>query len=182
MSSAERLILVAARSEGLLADFVLLFLIRWGLKYLGLEYVHFQPVLSDVSPPFSFSDLKYPGSVILYGSMYFASGLPELVMAGMWCFYAVIALSIFGRTLGMHQAGLIIVDVNGRKPGFLRILIRQIVAPISSICLIGYWPLGFTCDASALHDLISGTRLVCSKKQPNEFQSASYETSGSINL
>lgn len=168
MSSAERLILVAARSEGLITDFVLLFLIRWGLKYLGLEYVYFQPVLDDVSPPLAFSDFEYFGSALLYGSMYFVSGLPELVMAGMWCVYAVITLSLFGRTLGMRQAGLIIVDAQGRKPGFLRILLRQLLAPISSVCLIGYWPLGFTRDASALHDLISGTRLVYSKKQTDE--------------
>ena len=85
MQSWERLCLVAARSEALLLDFIVLFLFRLGLRYAGLDYVYFQPVLADVSPPFAISDFVHPASVILYGSMFFVSGLPALVFAGLWC-------------------------------------------------------------------------------------------------
>jgi uncharacterized RDD family membrane protein YckC len=165
MTSAERLCLVAARSEGLLADFVLLFLIRWGLKHLGVEYVHFQPVLDDVSPPLAFSDFAYPASALFYGSMYFVSGLPELILAGMWCVYAIVALSVFGRTFGMRQAGLTLVDLQGHRPGLARIIVRQLVAPISAICWLGYLPAAFSANAVTLHDMASGTKMVLSGRR-----------------
>jgi len=164
MTSAERLCLVAARSEALLADFVALFLLRWAMKHFGLEYVYFQPILDDVSPPLALSDLQYPASALFYGSMYFVSGLPELVLAAMWFVYATIALSLFGKTIGMWQSGVALVDKAGGKPGPVRVLIRQIVAPFSSICWIGYWPTGFSAGASTLHDLASGTRIVYARK------------------
>ena len=163
MTSAERLCLVAARSEALLSDFVVLFLIRWTMKHFGVRYVYFQPVFADVSPPLAFDDFLHPISALFNGGMFFVSGLPELIFAGMWFVYAVVMLSIFGRTLGMRQAGLVLVDKKGRKPNFLRVIIRQLVAPISSICWIGYWPAAFTAKASALHDLVSKTHLVYSK-------------------
>ncbi len=164
MTSAERLCLIAARSEALLADFVILFLLRWAMKYLGVEYVYFQPVLDQASPPLALADLHHPASALLYGTMYFVSGLPELILAGMWFLYMLIGLSIFGQSLGMRQAGIRIVGPKGGKPGFFRVLIRQLIAPISAVCWIGYWPLAFTRDAAALHELASGTRLVYVEK------------------
>lgn len=166
MTSAERLCMVAARSEALLADFVLLFLIRWGLERVGVQYFYFQPVLDQTSPPLSFADLHYPASALLYGTMYFLSGLPELVLAGMWAVYAFLTLSIFGQTLGMRQAGIALTDLSGNRPGVLRVLVRQIVAPLSSIALLGYWPVAFARDASALHDLVAGTKMVYVEKKP----------------
>jgi uncharacterized RDD family membrane protein YckC len=156
--------MIAARSEALLADFVVLFLIRWALNHAGLDYVYCQPVLSETAPPLALADFHYPGSAIFYGTMYFVSGLPELILAGMWVIYSVVALSVFGRTLGMRQAGTKLVSANGGEPGFARIVLRQLVAPVSSILWIGYWPAGFTRNAETLHDLISGTRVVFMEK------------------
>ena len=168
MTSAERLCMVAARSEALLADFVILFLVRWGLKYLGVHYIYFQPVLDQTQPPLSPSDFDYPASAILYGTMHFVSGLPELILAGMWFVYATVAISRFGQTLGMRQAGIVLRDLNGGKPGFLRVLLRQVIAPLSSVALVGYWPVAFSRYASALHDIISGTRMGYVEKKPDE--------------
>lgn len=160
MTSAERLCMVSAKSEALLADFVFLFLIRWGLKYLGVEYVYYQPVLDQAAPPLYLADvINYPASSIFYGTMFFASGLPELLLAAMWGVYAFAALCLFGKTLGMWQAGLVLRTVEGKRAGPLRVLVRQIIAPISSIAWIGYWPVGFSRHASTLHDIISGTRV-----------------------
>ena len=164
MTSAERLCIIAARSEALLADFVVLFLIRWALTYGGVEYVYYQPILGQTSPPLALADFHYPGSAIFYGTMYFVSGLPELVLAGMWAIYSIVTLSIFGRTLGMRQAGTKLIRANGGEPGLLRIILRQLIAPVSSILWIGFWPAAFTRNAETLQDLISGTRVVFAEK------------------
>ena len=164
MTSAERLCLIAARSEALLADFVILFLIRWALNYAGVDYVYYQPVLGQAAPPLSLADFHYPGSAIFYGTMYFVSGLPELILAGMWVVYSTVALSIFGKTLGMRQAGTKLIRANGGSPGLARIVLRQLVAPVSSILWIGFWPAAFTRNAETLQDLISGTRVVFAEK------------------
>lgn len=165
MTSAERLCMVAARSEALLADFVVLFLIRWGLERIGVDYVYFQPVLDQVSPPLSFADFQYPGSALLYGTMYFVSGLPELVLAAMWAVYAMISLSIFGQTLGMRQAGIRLVGKTDARPGVWRVILRQIIAPLSSIALIGYWPVVFAPNACPVHDLVAGTKMAYVEKR-----------------
>ena len=166
MTSAERLCMVAARSEGLLVDFVIVFLIRWGLKALGLDYVYFQPVLEDVAPPLIFSDLwQHPASALFWGSMYFASGLPAVIFTAIWGVYAVLTISIFGQTLGMRHAGVVLVDAGGRKPALWRILLRQLLVPVSSIAWLGYIPAGFTPNAEALHDLVSRTRVVYAPKR-----------------
>jgi uncharacterized RDD family membrane protein YckC len=165
MTSAERLCLVAARSEGLLVDFVFVFLLRWGLKLLGFGYVYYQPVLAGIDLPITLQDFSHPAGALFYGSMYFASGLPMLVFAGMWCLYGIIALSLFGQTLGMRQAGLMLVDQKGRKPAFLRVVVRQLLVPVSSIALWGFVFSGFTPNAEAFHDLVSRTRIVYAPKR-----------------
>jgi len=97
--------------------------------------------------------------------MYFVSGLPELILAGMWCVYAIVALSVFGRTFGMRQAGLTLVDLQGHRPGLARIIVRQLVAPISAICWLGYLPAAFSANAVTLHDMASGTKMVLSGRR-----------------
>jgi uncharacterized RDD family membrane protein YckC len=165
MTSAERLCMVAARSEGLLVDFVILFLVRWGLKWLGLEYVYFQPILTDVAPPLTLSDFGHPASALFWGTMYFSSGLPEVIFAGMWIVYAVLGFSLFGKTLGMRHAGIMLADAEGQKPPFRRILLRQLLVPVSSIAWFGFIFSGFTPNAEAFHDLISRTRVVYAPKR-----------------
>jgi|YNPNPStandDraft_1061719.scaffolds.fasta_scaffold05218_6 uncharacterized RDD family membrane protein YckC len=165
MTSAERLCVVAARSEALLVDFVLLFLVRWGLKWLGVDYVYFQPFLDDVAPPLSAADLAYPASALFWGAMYFSCGLPEVVFAGMWFAYAVLTGALFGRTLGMRHAGIMLADASGRTPPFWRVLLRQLLVPVSSIAWLGFVFAGFTPNAEAFHDLIARTRVVFAPKR-----------------
>ncbi|MCX8053371.1 MAG: RDD family protein [Armatimonadetes bacterium] len=165
MTSAERLCIVAARSEGLLVDFVLIFLVRWGLKLVGADYLYFQPFLSDVAPPLSLEDFRYPASALFWGAMYFSSGMPEVIFFGAWFVYAVLTLAFFGRTLGMRQAGLVLVDATGRKPVFWRIVLRQLLMPVSSIAWLGFVFAGFTPNAEAFHDLVSGTRVTYVQKR-----------------
>ncbi len=166
MTSAERLCIVAARSEGLLVDFVIVFLARWGLKLLGLGYANFQPVLSEVAPPLRPGDvLAYPASAVFWEMTHLSSGMPELVFAGMWCLYAVLAMSLFGKTIGMRQAGTMLADAEGRKPSFWRVLLRQLLVPVSSVVWIGFIFSGFTPNAEAFHDLVSRTRVVYAPKR-----------------
>ena len=167
MKSWDRLCLVAARSEGLLIDFILVFLIRWGLNVLGLDYLNFEPVGSCSGPPFGPQDfVDNPGSTLFYGSMYFASGLPEVYTTLLWFLYAFVSIAIFRKTLGMRQAGVELVDLKGQRPRLSQILLRQVLFPVSSICWLGYIVAGFSDGASAFHDLVSRTRVVYSE-QPN---------------
>ena len=165
MTSAERLCMVAARSEGLLVDFVLVFLVRWGLKWLWVDYVYFQPVLADVAPPLRLGDLAYPASALFWGSMFFSSGMPEVIFACIWGLYAVVTLSFLGQTLGMRHAGIKLVDADGGKPSLWRIVLRQLLVPVSSIGWFGFIFAGFTPNAEAFHDLVSRTRVVYAPKR-----------------
>lgn len=165
MTSAERLCMVAARSEALLIDFVIVFMLRWGVKALGVDYLYFQPVLDQVSPPLSIEDFRYTASALFWGAMFFSCGMPEVFFAGMWFVYSVLSLSIFGKTIGMRQAGIRLVDLQGNKPSVIRIIVRQALLPISSIAWLGFIPAGFTPYAETFHDLVSRTRVVFVPKQ-----------------
>ena len=46
-----------------------------------------------------------------------------------------------------------------------RVLLRQLLVPVSSIAWLGYISAGFTPNAEALHDLISRTRVVYAPKR-----------------
>ncbi len=164
MNSADRMVMIAARSQGILIDFVLVSLVRWGLKAIGLHYVYYQPVLRGASPPLTLADLAHPASALFYGGMYFVSGLPELIFAGMWCGYAIITISVFGQTFGMRNAGTILKDKKGGRPKFYQVIVRELTAPLSSIAWLGYWSAAFTRYPMALHDMISGTKIVYVEK------------------
>lgn len=160
MTSAERLCMVAARSEALLMDFVVVFIIRWGLRYAGVDYLYFQPFLDQVSPPLSLEDLRYTASALFWGMMFFSCGMPEVITALIWFVYAVVGLALFGKTIGMRHAGIMLVDAQGRKPSLFRIIIRQLLLPVSSIAWLGFVPSGFTPYAETFHDLVSRTRVI----------------------
>ncbi|MDH7601818.1 MAG: RDD family protein [Armatimonadota bacterium] len=164
MTSAERMVMVAARSEALLVDFVIVFVIRWGLKWLGVDYLYFQPILDQVAPPLSFEDFRYTASALFWGTMFFSCGMPEVILAGVWFAYSVICLSTLGKTLGMHHAGVILRNSEGSKPSVFQIIVRQLLVPISSIAWLGFIPAGFTPHAETFHDLVSRTYVAFAPK------------------
>lgn len=153
---ADRMCMLAARTQGLITDFLLVFLVRWGLKDMGLGYVRFNELLSVEFPP---TEPSGPAQMMLYGSIYFTSGLPELVLAGMWFVYAVVFLAAFGQTLGMQWVGVRLVDSRGMRPSIWRVILRQVFWPLSSPYWAGYLIAWVTPQAAVLHDLISGTRV-----------------------
>lgn len=153
---ADRMCMMAARTQGLITDFLLVFLVRWGLKALGLDYIRFNELLEIGFPPVEPSGA---GQMLLYGSVYFASGLPELVLAGIWAVYAIVFLAASGQTIGMQWVGVRLVDTVGAKPAIWRVVLRQIVSPLSSPYWLGYLIAWVTPQAAALHDLLSGTRV-----------------------
>lgn len=146
--------MLAARTQGLITDFLLIFLIRWALKFAGLQYIHLSSVVPRdwwaINPDTTFATM-------LYGGMYFVSGLPELIFAGMWMIYAIICLMLCGQTVGMRTVGVRLVDVRGMKPSLLRIVLRQLISPISAVFWIGYLVAWIAPKAATLHDLIAGT-------------------------
>lgn len=152
---ADRMVMLAARTQGLITDFLLVFVVRWGLKGVGLKYVRFNELLSIEFPP---TEPSGPLQYMLYGSIYFTSGMPEILLAGMWFVYAVVFLAACGQTLGMQWVGVRLVDAHGGRLPFWRVLLRQIVWPVSGIFWIGYLIAWVTPQGAALHDLIAGSR------------------------
>lgn len=66
-----------------------------------------------------------------------------------------------GQTVGMRAWRLKLVAIKGGAPGHGQILIRIALGPLSLLCLgLGYLYCLFNRDRLALHDIISGTRLI----------------------
>ena len=64
----------------------------------------------------------------------------------------------------MRNAGTILKDKKGGRPKFYQVIVRELIAPLSSIAWLGYWCAAFTRYPMALHDMISGTRIVYVEK------------------
>lgn len=158
---AERMCIMAARTQGLIADFLIVFLVRWALKGFGLGYFRLDQVLAADSAPFEPAGIW---QTLLLDSIYFASGFPELFLGCIWAVYAVVFLAAFGQTPGMKWVGIKLVDNRGGRPGVLRVILRQVLAPVSSPFWLGYLIAWVTPRAAALHDILSGTRVVYARQ------------------
>ncbi len=77
-----------------------------------------------------------------------------LYVIGFYLFYYLIFESLFGRTPGKFLTGTKVIDYNGNKPNFKRILIR-------SLCrLIPIDALSFLFSEDGWHDSISKTSVI----------------------
>lgn len=150
---ADRLCMLAARTQGLITDFLLIFFVRLIMKWLGVNYLRLDMLLPE--DWVAMDDLS-TGVMIIYWSMYFVSGLPQVIFAGIWMVYGLACLTIYGQTVGMWTVGVKLVDRNGNKPGFLRVLLRQVISPFSSVLWLGYLVAWVTPRAETLHDFIAG--------------------------
>lgn len=71
------------------------------------------------------------------------------------------ALEAAGATLGKRMAGLRLVEAEGRRPGLLRALLRNLVKPLSfGLCCGGLLLAAWSARKRALHDWIAGTRVL----------------------
>ena len=163
-----RINLWLGRGGALLIDFVFIFLIRWGLRAIGIGTIGLQPVFVRVLPFFPPAYISKQGSFNFYGILEITSGLPEAIMAAIWCVYAVVSLSFFGQTLGMHHFRLELVDKQDKKPYILRVIVRHLISPIFAIYGIGYVIALFIPGVRAPHDLLTGTRVIKVTKTHNQ--------------
>ncbi len=90
--------------------------------------------------------------------------LTPLLVSVFWIFLYGVYQSIGvhkGGTVGKRLMGIVVVDGNGRHPGFLQSLIRAAGQILSSVFFnFGFWFAFFRADSRTLHDLMSGTTVV----------------------
>ena len=90
-----------------------------------------------------------------------ASSIVGLWIALWWCYFLV-GWGLLGWTPGKLVLGLRVVDHQGRCPiGASRAAMRLVAYTASSATLVcGHLLALFRCDCRALHDVLSGTRVV----------------------
>ena len=91
--------------------------------------------------------------------------------------YFVVFEALWGRTLGKLITGTIVIDRNGRAPGFAKALVRTVLRLIEvNLLLIGGLPAGIALLVTKRHqrlgDLLAGTYVV-RKKYLNRAATAS---------
>ena len=76
--------------------------------------------------------------------------------------YYILLTAAFGATLGKMALGMRVVDENGQKAGFFKVLIRETIGKIVSgvIFLLGYIWILFDGKRQGWHDKIGGTFVV----------------------
>ncbi len=90
--------------------------------------------------------------------------LTPLKVSAFWIFlygiYQCLGVRM-GGTIGKRLMGIVVIDGNGRHPGFLQSLIRAFGQILSSVFFnFGFWFAFFRADSRTLHDLLSGTFVV----------------------
>lgn len=71
-----------------------------------------------------------------------------------------------GATLGMQTWRMELVDVNGKRPGFSKCVLRCFAAVLSFLCLgLGYFWSLYDSNNRTAHDILTGTRIVVHPKQ-----------------
>jgi len=83
-------------------------------------------------------------------------------VAILWWIYFVIGWGLVGATPGKRLFGLAVIDHTGRYPiGPVRAQLRLVAYTLSSLLLCGgHLLVAFRSDHRALHDILSGTRVV----------------------
>ncbi len=76
--------------------------------------------------------------------------------------YYILLTAAFGATLGKMALGMTVVDENGQKAGFLKVLIRETIGKVASaiILFLGFIWILFDDKRQGWHDKISGTFVV----------------------
>ena len=83
-----------------------------------------------------------------------------LTITGVSIVYLTLGWWLFGRTVGKLVLGIRVVDVRGRRPGFLQSLVRAVLYTVSAAFVIGFAWVGVTPRRRAWHDHIARTWVV----------------------
>ena len=76
--------------------------------------------------------------------------------------YYILLTAAFGATLGKMALGMTVVDENGQRAGFFKVLIRETIGKIASaiVLLLGFFWILFDGKRQGWHDKIGGTFVV----------------------
>ncbi len=76
--------------------------------------------------------------------------------------YYILLTAAFGATLGKMALGIAVVDENGQKAGFFKVLIRETIGKIVSglVLFLGFIWILFDGNRQGWHDKIGGTFVV----------------------
>jgi uncharacterized RDD family membrane protein YckC len=89
------------------------------------------------------------------------TGSLNLVAIAVAASYYILAVGLWGTTIGKRAFGLKVVNLEGFKPSMGQAAGRYFAGVLSAvILLIGYLMVAFRADKRALHDLIAGTWVV----------------------
>jgi uncharacterized RDD family membrane protein YckC len=126
---------------------------NWGGDDLAGFWIRFGAILIDMLLLGIF--VSYPAYLLL--DPLYEDTISNLIALG----YLIIAVAIWGRTLGKKATGLKIVRVDGSKVGPGRALARPFAWYLSLLILgIGFFMIAFRSDKRGLHDLICGTVVI----------------------
>lgn len=111
-----------------------------------------------------------PGdSLVLQAAIGFLYGLPIVIFMAVLAAYVVSTAALWGRTPGMHFAGLRLVTREGTKPGVGRLLVWHAVSHVSGLCLLlGYLWCLVDRERRTWHDIAAGVRVVRVSEEPEE--------------
>lgn len=99
--------------------------------------------------------------------------------------YPIVAVALYDQTLGKRLCNLVVRDTDGGRPGWVRSIVRFVVSAIPLVAAtlltralgddrsaatdllqvviggITYAPIAFDRQRRGLHDMVAGTRVVC---------------------
>ena len=96
-------------------------------------------------------------------------GLPVVIWMAVLAAYVVSTTALWGRTPGMHLAGLRLVTRDGSRPGVRRLLLWHVVSHVSGLCfLLGYLWCLVDPQRRTWHDIAAGVRVVRVSEEPED--------------
>ena len=133
--------------------------------FCGVCFLLAYPACRDIDWQMAIADPSVLlGSLMDPGWIAHAAGILGLWIALWWCYFAV-GWGLLGATIGKWIFGLRIVDHRGRSPiGLSRAFLRLAAYSVSSVTLgMGHLLIALRPDRRALHDVLAGTWVVCSR-------------------
>ncbi len=86
---------------------------------------------------------------------------PLLALLGLLATYYLVQELVFGQTIGKRLLNLTVVDVRGRRPLPIMVVVRNLVRLFSLLLVgLGYLWAAFDTERRTLHDWISGTWVI----------------------
>ena len=108
------------------------------------------------------------GDTVIFKPILFTYNVFDILFYLLTVAYFVLTTYFCGATLGKFLMKLRVVDVEGQRPGFMSVLIRETVGRYLSalIMYVGYIIAGLDSRKQGLHDKIADTLVIYTHPQP----------------